>query len=212
MSNVMSAKDHQKMAKWIPLIQKYSTSKNIPYDMLYRQVWQESQGNEKAVGDSGRSRGLMQIHENAAKDMKITDFNKLFDPEFNIQSGTNFIMRLRSQLQHLLPQDQKQAWAMIFMSYNSGVGYMIKALKKIRAAGNNNPTLAQVVAEMQKADFGKKPMLNLTVPYAMFTAMGLKDGITQVAKSLAQPKVNIPLLAAVGFGAYLLFSRKRVIA
>ena len=221
---VMTSKDHQKMAPMIPVIQKWANLRQIPYDMLYRQVWQESHGNPKAKGDFGKSYGLLQINENsAAKDMKA-DVSKLLDPSYNLDIGTGYIQRIKAQLQHLLPKDQREAWALIFMAYNSGIGYTLKALQRLRAKGDNNPTLQKAIAEMRSNGFGRTPIFAVTVPYATFVATGremsiseiLGSGASQVydiasigAKVAVKPQVSLPLVLAIGAGLYFWSQSKK---
>jgi len=165
------------MTKLVPLITKYSKLRGIPYDVLYNQIEAESSGNPNASGDYGKSRGLMQINETTAKavlNMTDKDLPKLFDPEYNINKGTEYLVMIKNYLGTLLPFDQKEAWAMIVMSYNSGMGYMQKALQRLKTKGVFEPTLAMTVQEMQTSGFGKTPIFSVTVPYAQRVVTGVK--------------------------------------
>lgn len=226
----MTAKDHQKMAPIIPLVKKWAQTRNIPYDMLYRQIWKESAGNPKAVGDFGNSRGLMQLNKNSAvKEMKA-DFDKLFDPEYNLQMGTGYLARVRSLIFTLLPKNQTEAWAITFMAYNSGYGYAKKALERIRSRGIMEPTLKMVLEEMNSSGFGRTPIFGVTVPYTTFITTGVEKNLSDIVKSklsslsdmiassaskatetVAQNKLVFPFLLGAGLAVYILLKQQRVI-
>lgn len=228
---VMSAKDHQKMAPLIPLIKKWAQNRNIPYDMLYRQIWKESSGNPKAVGDGGNSRGLMQMNKNSAVKEMNADFDKLFDPEYNLQMGTAYLARVRSLIFPLLPKNQTEAWAITFMAYNSGYGYAKKALQRVHAKGISEPTLKLVLEEMNASGFGRTPIFGVTVPYATFVSTGVEKSLGDIVKSKlsslsdmiesgassiasaapASAKIGFPILLALGVLGYAFLKHQKIL-
>jgi soluble lytic murein transglycosylase-like protein len=196
------------MDKIASVIQKYSKLRGIPYDVLYNQIEAESSGNPKALGDSGKSRGLMQIHENTAKgSLKMTDKDlpRLFEPDYNVDKGTEYLLMIKKYLGTLLPADPKESWAMVVMSYNSGMGYMQKALQRLKDKKVFQPTLAMAIQEMQTTGFGKTPIFSITVPYATRI-------VTGVTSFVSKPAVQITSWVVLGVAlvaGYFLIQKRR---
>jgi soluble lytic murein transglycosylase-like protein len=159
------------------LIQEAASKKKIPYDLLKKQINTESKFNPMAVGDQGRSRGLMQIQKNTATSIlkvKSSDLNKLFDPKFNIDKGTDYLNYIIADLKPYLPKSYDDYWASVFMAYNSGPDYMKRSLQRLKTKGNSNPSIQQIVNEMITPDFGRKPKLSMTINYIKSIIPNLK--------------------------------------
>lgn len=82
--------------EYVALAKKYAKIRDLPVLWILTTIVVESAGKAKAVGDNGKSYGLMQInrvaHADLLKTLRVTD-QQLFDPEINIAIGT-YLMRL----------------------------------------------------------------------------------------------------------------------
>lgn len=158
------------------LIKTYATKKKIPYNLLYNQIKKESNLNPKATGDigakAGSSRGLMQIQETTAiSTLKVPkkDIDKLYDPEYNINKGTDYLNMIKTELDAIgLPKTYDDYWAAIFMAYNSGPGYMKRALSNLKAKKKSNISFQDIINEMQTTGFGTTPKFEITIPYVQY--------------------------------------------
>jgi hypothetical protein len=162
------------------LIKQAAAKKKIPYEFLKRQVNTESRGNPKALGDSGKSRGLMQIHRDTATSvlkMKDKDLDKLYDPAFNLDKGTDYLNYVISDLGPYLPKSYNDYWASVFMAYNSGPQYTKRSLQNLKAKGISNPSYQQIINEMIQPNFGTRPKLDITVPYVKKIIPAIKASI-----------------------------------
>jgi hypothetical protein len=136
--------------------------------------------------------------------MTDKDLPRLFDSEYAIDKGTEYLLMIKSYLGTLLPNKPKEAWGMIVMSYNSGMGYMQKALQNLKKKNVFEPTLAQAVQEMQSSGFGKTPIFAVTVPYADRIVSGVKSfattaaAIASAAVSVAGKAVKKPAIQVSG--------------
>lgn len=197
--------------QYLSLINAKAYERNIPPAMLARQVQIESGGDPEIMGDSGHSYGLMQINDNTARSifkMNEDELPLLLNPEYNLTKGTDYLKIIEAQLGPWLPKDQTERWAMIFMAYNSGPGYMLKALKNLNAKGYNNPTLALVLTEMKTPNFGRTPIFSVTFPYAEKIAKGFT---TDLSKNLSSSFSIWPVAVAMalGMGLYFLVYKNR---
>lgn len=127
---------------YLSIIDKYSIQFNVPANLIKSIIIQESGGNPKAWNPSNgeNSRGLMQISQNLATgdfDFNIFTLSKLFDPDTNIKTGTNYLAKLRDQLSVYFDDEifEMDKWKIIVSSYNQGTAYYIKALKALRNEG-----------------------------------------------------------------------------
>lgn len=92
----------------------------LPVDLnaLTQKIIQaESSGNPKAIGDSGKSRGLMQIQEATWKRHTTEPFSKAFDPELNVKVGK---MELQRIVKAYRAKGIEPSEAHIVWSYNTG--------------------------------------------------------------------------------------------
>jgi soluble lytic murein transglycosylase-like protein len=109
----------------------------IPWQWIVATIIVESRGNPAAVGDQGRSRGLMQINYGAntalLQQLGVTP-DQLFDPDTNVRVGTAFmraaydrILKALSGRQPPIPVD------VLLRLYYRGPSLVLSAL----AAGRN---------------------------------------------------------------------------
>jgi len=165
------------------LIERYSLAKVIPYQVLWNLVIRESNGEPLAEGDGGNSIGLMQISKPTATDMGVNDYAQLYDPEYNIKIGTDYLLWIKNYLSpYLNGMDDMNMWKCITTSYNGGPSYMKKALSRLAAKGNPL-TYDNAIAEMQLPDFGRSPYINLVTAYSQAVVPSL---------AVAQSYINQP--------------------
>lgn len=62
--------------------------------LMTRLIQAESSGNEKAVGDNGKARGLMQIQEPAWKEVSDEPYDNAFLGDHNVQAGRAILERI----------------------------------------------------------------------------------------------------------------------
>lgn len=106
----------------------------IPFELLYAQVGQESSFNPLAVSKCG-ARGLLQLMPLTGKEMGLQE-HEFFDVEKNLDAGAfylrrqyravkNFITTLKNINNTCMEDDY---WMFALASYNGGLGYTLKAL------------------------------------------------------------------------------------
>lgn len=137
---------------------------NVPYELLYAQVKQESAFNPIAVSHCG-ARGLLQIMPPAGKDlgMKESDF---FNPEVNLERGA-FYLRRQYQGSKRMVETMKcvnectddDYWKLGLASYNGGLGYIIAAINLCVQDGLSVcwPNVAEKLADRRCSVRGKHP-------------------------------------------------------
>ena len=107
-------------------VKKYNNSQLKDVTIL-AMIYQESAGDPRAVGDGGKSLGLMQLQEGAWIDSGISlmgaSYNKenAFNPDLNISAGIGYI----NFIDRKLDKDDDA----IIMSYNIGIGNYTKNKK-----------------------------------------------------------------------------------
>ena len=120
--------------RWRSFIQYYAERVNLPADVVFRQMMQESSGNPKALSPAG-AKGLLQLMPGAQQDMRVTN---AFDPDDNVRGGTEYLarqlanVRLAAKDAPLIPSD---ALRLALASYNCGHGYVRTAMKDCLARG-----------------------------------------------------------------------------
>lgn len=93
----------------------------IEPELIISMIYRESTYNIEAIGDSGRSLGLMQIQPRWHKDrMNKLGCDDLLDPYQNVMVGTDL-------MSELLNQRGSVEWAL--MAYNGGPSYANKMVK-----------------------------------------------------------------------------------
>lgn len=97
---------------------------SISYELVMAVIWKESLFNINAVGDNGKSIGLMQVQERCVKDiMEELGVTDLFDPLQNVEVGVVLLVRYFEKYGEVYDA---------LMAYNGGCSYanrMIKAGK-----------------------------------------------------------------------------------
>lgn len=129
----------------VKLAERWAGTRGVPTDWVLATILLESAGNPKAIGDQGRSYGLMQINTQAqAKRLAQMGIAKdqLFDPSTNIQVGT-LIMRealdwLTNKLKGKTPPRPMDE--LVRLAYKGGLGTAQKAL------GGADPYPAAIIA------------------------------------------------------------------
>jgi len=119
--------------RWCDLIDRYSTQNGLPPSLIAALITQESAGNPNAYSHSGAV-GLMQIMPRDGIATKFMCKNgpcfhdrpsmaELYDPEYNIQWGTQFLAslvarhgNLRDALKAYGPMDRGYQYADIVLS------------------------------------------------------------------------------------------------
>lgn len=113
-----------------PALAKSSISVDV--NALAQKIIQaESSGNPKAVGDNGKSRGLMQIQEATWKRHTTEPYSKAFDPELNVKVGKMELQRIIKayRAKGIEPSEAYVTWA-----YNTG-SLIKKSLPKFDKQG-----------------------------------------------------------------------------
>lgn len=112
--------------------------KNIKPEMVVSIIERESQFDEKCVGDSGRSKGLMQIQERwHSERMQQLDCSDLMDAKQNIIVGIDYLAELQER-------NPDETW--ILMAYNGGASYANKMVKQ----GKCSSYAEEVLKNMEK--------------------------------------------------------------
>ena len=91
------------------LIESASKEHGVPYEVLYRNLRQESRFNPKAVSKSN-AKGIAQFIDSTAASMGVTD---PFDPKQAIPGSAKYIKQL---------YDQFGDWKLAIAAYNAGPG------------------------------------------------------------------------------------------
>lgn len=94
---------------------------NIPHSLIIAMIEQESQYDWTAIGDSGKSYGLMQIQKGYHQETMISlGCSDLLNPIDNVKTGINIIHTL-------LEKGKGVEWTL--MAYNGGESYANKKVK-----------------------------------------------------------------------------------
>lgn len=187
---------------YLSIIEKASKTYNIPVTIIAWMIDHESKGNPKAwnPNNSENSRGLMQVSENAAKSTPLfiaqTDWNRLYEPEFNIMNACKLLDYIRGKMITLLPKniDSVILWNCVTSSYNQGWGYYKWAIESLTKDGKtltwenivervNNPTTTT-----------KKPWYQNVITYAKSTVGNIDPNTLR----------NVTISAGIGLGTILL--------
>lgn len=110
---------------------KKLNSSVIPDSFILAVIFTESAGDNKAIGDNGKSLGLMQLQFGAWIDSGVPyEYNKTnaFNPEKNILAGCNYL-----QFLYNLTGDIDKA----IMSYNVGIGNLNSGSEKWQKRAEN---------------------------------------------------------------------------
>lgn len=157
-------------AEILALIKKSAEKYQIPLDLLYAQVKQESAFNPNAVSHCG-ARGLMQIMPPTWRDLtgKDADLNgDISDPEKNLNAGAKYLkekylgcMRMIVNMPPAAQRDlnEDNYWRCALASYNGGWGYVLKAINLcyLEMEIINWDNVARYLADDRCAVRGKTP-------------------------------------------------------
>ncbi|MBI5075614.1 MAG: transglycosylase SLT domain-containing protein [Nitrospirae bacterium] len=138
---------------------------NIPYELLYAQVKQESGFNPIAVSHCG-ARGLLQIMPaTGTKDLGLKE-EDFFNPEKNLNAGALYLRRQYKGGKRMI-ETMKCAnecadddyWKLALASYNGGLGYIIAAINICVQDGLSIcwPNVAAKLADKRCSVRGKRP-------------------------------------------------------
>lgn len=95
----------------------------------------ESSGNPRAIGDGGKSRGLMQIQEPTWKRHTSLSFDKAFDPELNKRVGTAILEGIVKEYRR---RGVEPSAAYVVWTYNTG-SFVKRSLPKLNKQGKPHP-------------------------------------------------------------------------
>lgn len=73
-----------------PIVEKASREYQVPKRFIYGLIYHESAGNPRAIGDGGRSRGLMQLHDPTRIKLGLSK-QEAHDPEKAILAGARYL-------------------------------------------------------------------------------------------------------------------------
>lgn len=99
------------MGAYDEIVQRHAKKHGFDPALIQKIIDAESSGNPSAVGDAGKSRGLMQLGPDTVKEMGVTD---PMDPEQNIGGGVGYLKKLFDRF----GGDQRKGLA----AYNFGQG------------------------------------------------------------------------------------------
>lgn len=122
---------------------KWAAARNLPLDWVLATILIESGGNPGAIGDGGKSYGLMQVNTAVQTD-RITKHgyapSDMFAVDRNIEIGTEIMADFRQGLKKLLAS---RSWPgsyedrdLIRIAYKGGLGTAIRALKGLEPYKN----------------------------------------------------------------------------
>ncbi len=124
-----------------PEIRAAAAKHNIPYDLLYAQVRQESAFDNMAASRCG-ARGLLQLMPATGEECGLRTAADFFDAQKNLFAGALYLRRMYKSAKSMvisLPKIYKgkptvnectedDYWKLALAGYNGGLGYMIKAI------------------------------------------------------------------------------------
>lgn len=73
-----------------PIVEKASRDYQVPKQFIYALIYHESGGNPYAIGDGGRSRGLMQLHDPTREKLGLSK-KDAHDPAKAIPAGARYL-------------------------------------------------------------------------------------------------------------------------
>lgn len=121
----------------------------IAPSLIIAMIERESDCNPSAIGDSGRSFGLMQVQERWHRDrMERLECTDLLDPEQNVMVGVDFVHELSQK-------NQDVYW--VLMAYNGGKAYA----DKYYSAGIISEYASEVVERSTELEEGRDSNENM---------------------------------------------------
>ncbi len=110
-----------RVRKYDSIIEATAKKYNLPADLIRAIIYVESSGQTDAISGK-KAVGLMQLSEAAAKDVGVRN---RYDPQENIEGGTEYLSRLLKQYDNNLEH--------ALAAYNWGMGNLDEALKSGQA-------------------------------------------------------------------------------
>lgn len=86
---IVAARINHIVSSYGDIVEAASSACNAPKHVVYGVIYHESGGNPKALGDGGKSRGLMQLHDPTRIKLGLTK-KEAHDPEKAIPAGTKY--------------------------------------------------------------------------------------------------------------------------
>jgi len=116
-----------RLAPYQGIINELARFYGLDPNLVMAVIWRESGGDPNAVGDDGKSFGLMQVTLDAAKDVGFWPITAeiLLIPQDNIETGAAYLAHLR--------RTYDLTWEQTVAAYNWGIGNVSKA--KARGVG-----------------------------------------------------------------------------
>ncbi|MBW2143886.1 MAG: transglycosylase SLT domain-containing protein, partial [Deltaproteobacteria bacterium] len=119
-----------RLPKYKEMIQKAAQKHGFDWRLIAAVIYQESHFNPKARSHTG-VRGLMQLTQNTAKEMGVTDRR---DPAQSISGGVGYIEKLYKRYDEATNPDRL---LIALASYNVGHGHILDAQKIAEEKGFN---------------------------------------------------------------------------
>jgi hypothetical protein len=113
------------------LLENTARKYGIPPDILKSIAWQESRWNPNAVGDGGKSFGMMQIYTSAHPDYNVGEGQR--NPSYNIEYGAKFLRSL---------YDRYGSWEKAVERYNGSGPQAQKYASSVMNNYRNKPWMA----------------------------------------------------------------------
>lgn len=113
------------------LIENAAQKYGIPPDILKSIAWQESRWNPNAVGDGGKSFGMMQIYTSAHPDYKVSEGRN--NIAYNVEYGARLLRSL---------YDRYGSWEKAVERYNGSGPMAVKYASSVMNHAQSKPWLA----------------------------------------------------------------------
>lgn len=126
-----------RIRQWVP--QAISAAEGFQPRELDRETWvrlilavieQESDGNPNAVGDAGKSFGLMQIHTDFHPDFAALPTSLRLDPQTNVNTGASILMQGIDYWMDAFSSNRLLGLRAGVAEYNAGRGGVRKAVSQ----------------------------------------------------------------------------------
>lgn len=113
----------------------------IPFELLYAQVQQESDFNPQATSPCG-ARGLLQIMPATGQELGLKEAEFL-DVEKNLDAGARYLRQMYDSVRKIIGSlryctnacTMDDYYQLALAAYNGGLGYTLRAINLCKAAG-----------------------------------------------------------------------------
>jgi soluble lytic murein transglycosylase-like protein len=152
--------------QWSQQILEASQKTGIPPDLLYQQMMNESGGNPNALGDGGRSFGLMQIQQGTWEEFQRNNRDKLppelqnasweqikSDPRLNLLAGGALMKHYHDEWT-AKGYSSDEAWKLALRQYNTG---SVPDPHNLHLAGGATPNYVDNIWAAYTSSSGFKP-------------------------------------------------------